>query len=120
LQLIRTLRKVAADFEYPSVHHYMKSRPSVSKARILFILFMTMLVVAPGVSAYTNRPPLWKYRTRVSIVASPALSPDGSTLYVVSSEGRIHAIRTDLDLQEEEGAPFLQQSKWTLLLPTRV
>lgn len=92
----------------------MKSRRSVAEALISFLLFAGLLALTANVTAavaYTNREPIWKFKTRGAVVASPALSPDGSTLYVGSSGGRFYAIDT-----------FSGESKWTnsLRLPASI
>ncbi len=92
----------------------MKSRESAARARILFLFLALLLAgMAAQVSAagYPVRPHLWKFKTRGAVVASPALSADGTTLYVGSMDGRFYALDT-----------FSGESKWTgaLRLPAAI
>jgi len=93
----------------------MKSRRSAFGALISLLSFASVLagVGADALAAapYPVREPLWKFKTRGAVVASPALSADGSTLYVGSSDARFYAIDT-----------FSGESKWTngLRLPAAI
>src|SRR5687767_5710639 len=107
------------DFEHPAVDHYMKSRPSAFRALMFFVLMAiacqcatTDVRGARVPLTYTNRADAalpegengyaWTFRTRGPLTASPALSPDGLTLYVASGDRRLYAL--DVELGE---------SKWT-------
>src|SRR5262245_23348144 len=82
-----------ADFESPRVDHYMKSRRSAFSTLTLSILFAAVLPHGHAAPAPLPDEPgriLWTNSTR-GPVSSPALSPDGLTLYVSSADRHLYA-----------------------------
>ncbi|HTD67077.1 MAG TPA: PQQ-binding-like beta-propeller repeat protein, partial [Candidatus Limnocylindria bacterium] len=77
----------------------MKCRPSVVSALILFViaafLHQSIGLVSAARPVLTDDPDriLWTNITK-GVVSSPALSPDGLTLYISSQDRRLHAIDT--------------------------
>ena len=63
-------------------------------AAVLFVFQATL----PGASDTTYHPEAtWIFRTGGSVTAGPALSEDGETLYVGSSDRYFYAIKTEQD-----------------------
>ena len=100
----------------------MKSRWRACRAVIFFVSFVVAALGLTGRAGaavrppltYTNREPLWTFATKGAVVASPALSADGTTLYVASSDSRLYAIPTT---QED---PSVTTSNWSLRLPAPI
>ena len=60
-------------------------------SRSLFIQSMMMVVGSASVSPGTQ---LWAFDTGGDVRSSPALSPDGATLYIGSDDAKVYALQT--------------------------
>jgi alpha-tubulin suppressor-like RCC1 family protein/outer membrane protein assembly factor BamB len=94
LQLVRAFREDAGlILRIPDVMPHMKSW-SVSIALFVSIVFAGA-AKPPAPPAYPDEPK-WTFRTGGAVTASPALSEDGTTLYVGSADRYFYAIDTEL------------------------
>jgi alpha-tubulin suppressor-like RCC1 family protein/outer membrane protein assembly factor BamB len=108
------------DFERPAVDHYMKSRRSVCRT-LLFsfcaVLWMLQPENAQSAPAGAFDEPdriLWTFKAKRALTASPALSPDGLTIYVPSADRTLYAFPTEqFDADPED--PGTTLVKWSEL-----
>ena len=75
----------------------MKNRwlQSVCGTLIFFLFHAFARAAAPAALPEYEKEPKWTFRTGGAVTASPALSADGTTLYVGSADGRFYAINAE-------------------------
>jgi alpha-tubulin suppressor-like RCC1 family protein/outer membrane protein assembly factor BamB len=79
---------------------------------VLWVLQGSDAAAAPAGAFDDPSRILWTFKAGGALVASPALSPDGATLYVASADRNLYALATD-QLEADPEDPSTVVQKWT-------